>query len=166
MLMMWIFFWIVGKLPATFWMILSIAGVACYFASGILGRLPAFKAYTWALKPLSLLVAVFGIYMYGGANIMDHYQKLIKEYEEKIKVAEERSAAVNTVIEERLVTQNKYIKDTQIVYQDRIIEVAKEVNGQCRVNPKIIEILNDASENPLNRIKTNPNPVPGDKNEK
>lgn len=164
--MMWIFFWIIGKIPATFWMILSIVGVAMYFASGILGRLPVFKTYTWALRPLSLLIAVFGIYMYGGASINDHYQKLIKEYEQKIALAEERSNSVNTVIEERLVTQNKYIKDTQIVFQDRIIEVAKEVDGQCRVNPKIIEILNNASENPLAKFKVEVNQAAGDKNEK
>ena len=164
--MMWIFFWIIGKIPATFWMILSIVGVAMYFASGILGRLPAFKTYTWALKPFSIFVAVFGIYMYGGASINDHYQKLIKEYEQKIAVAEEKSTAVNTVIEERLVTQNKYIKDTQIVYQDKIIEVAKEVDGQCKVNPKIIEILNEASENPLAKFKVEVNRAAGEKNEK
>lgn len=164
--MMWIFFWIIGKIPATFWMVLSIVGVAMYFASGILSRLPTFKPYTWALKPLSLLIAVFGIYMYGGASINDHYQKLIKEYEQKIAIAEERSNGVNTVIEERLVTQNKYIKDTQVVFQDRIIEVAKEVDGQCKVNPKIIEILNDASENPLAKFKVEPNRAAGDKDAK
>lgn len=161
--MMWIFFWIIGKIPATFWMILSIVGIAIYFASGILGRLPAFKTYTWALKPFSILVAVFGIYMYGGASINDHYQKLIKEYEQKIAIAEERSNSVNTVIEEKLVTQNKYIRDTQIVYQDKIIEIAKEVDGQCRVHPDVIKILNDASDNPLNKLKADVNSAAGDK---
>ncbi len=161
--MMWIFFWIVGKIPATFWMILSIAGAVLYVLSGVLGRLPTFKTYSWALKPLSILIMFFGVYMYGGASINDHYQKLIKEYEQKIAVAEQQSVAVNTVIEERLVTQNKYIKDTQVVYQDRIIEIAKEVDGQCKVHPDVIKILNDASINPLASFKEEANRAAGDK---
>jgi predicted PurR-regulated permease PerM len=161
--MMWIFFWIIGKIPATFWMILSIAGAVLYVLSGVLGRLPTFKTYSWALKPLSILVMFIGVYMYGGASINDHYQKLIKEYEQKIAIAEQQSAAVNTVIEERLVTQNKYIKDTQIVYQDKIIEIAKEVDGQCKVHPEVIKILNDASDNPLAKFKDEANRAAGDK---
>lgn len=161
--MMWIFFWIIGKIPATFWLILSIAGAVLFVLSGILGRLPAFKTYSWALKPLSVLIMFIGVYMYGGASINDHYQKIIKEYEQKIAIAEQQSAAVNTVIEERLVTQNKYIRDTQIVYQDKIIEIAKEVDGQCRVHPDVIKILNDASDNPLTKLKTDVNSAAGDK---
>jgi len=147
--MMWLFFWVIGKIPATFWLIMSVVGIAGFFAAGILGKLPPFKAYAFFIKPLSIVMAVLGIYMYGGASINDHYQKLIKEYEQKIAVAEEKSAAVNTVIEERVKYQTKVIKDNQIVYQDRIIEVAKEVNGQCKLDPRVAEILNGASIYPL-----------------
>ena len=148
-MMMWLFFWIIGKIPATFWLIMAVVGVAGFFAAGILGKLPPFKAYTFFIKPLSVIIAVLGIYMYGGASINDHYQKIIKEYEQKIKVAEEKSAAVNTVIEERVKYQTRVIRDNQIVYQDRIIEVAKEVNGQCKLDPRVAEILNGASVFPL-----------------
>ena len=148
-MMMWLFFWIIGKIPATFWLIMAVVGVAGFFAAGILGKLPPFKAYAFFIKPLSIIIAVLGIYMYGGASINDHYQKIIKEYEQKIKIAEEKSAAVNTVIEERVKYQTRIIKDNQIVYQDRIIEVAKEVNGQCKLDPRVAEILNGASVFPL-----------------
>ena len=148
-MMMWLFFWIIGKIPATFWLMMAVVGVALFFAAGILGKLPPFKAYSIFIKPLSVVMAVLGIYMYGGASINDHYQKIIKEYEQKIKVAEEKSAAVNTVIEERVKYQTRVIRDNQIVYQDKIIEVAKEVNGQCKLDPRVAEILNGASVYPL-----------------
>ena len=150
-MMMWLFFWIIGKIPATFWLIMAVVGVALFFAAGILGRLPPFRAYAIFIKPLSVIMAVLGIYMYGGASINDHYQKLIKEYEQKIAIAEQKSAAVNTVIEERVKYQTQVIKDNQIVYQDRIIEVAKEVDGQCKLDPKVADILNGAAIYPLNK---------------
>jgi hypothetical protein len=148
-MMMWMFFWIIGKIPATFWLIMAVVGVALFFAAGILGRLPPFKAYSFFIKPLSVILTVIGIYMYGGASINDHYQKLIKEYEQKIAIAEEKSEAVNTVIEERIKYQTQVIKDNQIVYQDRIIEVATEVDGQCKLDPRVAEILNGASVYPI-----------------
>jgi hypothetical protein len=148
-MMMWLFFWIIGKIPATFWLIMAVVGVALFFAAGILGKLPPFKAYAFFIKPLSVIMAVLGIYMYGGASINDHYQKLIKEYEQKIAIAEEKSAAVNTVIEERIKYQTQVIRDNQIVYQDKIIEVAKEVDGQCKLDPRVAEILNGASVYPI-----------------
>jgi hypothetical protein len=151
-MMMWMFFWIIGKIPATFWLIMAVAGVAVFFAAGILGRLPPFKAYAMFIKPLSVIIAVLGIYMYGGASINDHYQKLIKEYEQKIAIAEEKSAAVNTVIEERVKYQTQVIEDNRIVYQDRIIEVAKEVDGQCKLDPRVAEILNGASIYPITLV--------------
>lgn len=152
-MMMWLFFWIIGKIPATFWLIMACVGVALFFAAGILGRLPPFKSYAFFIKPFSVIIAVLGIYMYGGASINDHYQKLIKEYEQKIKVAEERSNAVNTVIEERVKYQTRVIKDNQIVYQDKIIEVATEIDGQCKLDPRVADILNGASVYPLTPSK-------------
>lgn len=151
-MMMWMFFWIIGKIPATFWLIMAVAGVAFFFAAGILGRLPPFKTYAIFIKPLSAIMTVLGIYMYGGASINDHYQKLIKEYEQKIAIAEEKSAAVNTVIEERIKYQTQVIRDNEIVYQDRIIEVATEVDGQCKLDPRVAEILNGAAIYPI--VKT------------
>jgi hypothetical protein len=156
-MMMWMFFWIIGKIPATFWLIMAVVGVAVFFAAGILGRLPPFKAYTMFIKPLSVIIAVLGIYMYGGASINDHYQKLIKEYEQKIAIAEEKSAAVNTVIEERVKYQTQVIEDNRIVYQDRIIEVAKEVDGQCKLDPRVAEILNGASIYPITLVNPTTN---------
>jgi hypothetical protein len=148
-MMMWMFFWIIGKIPATFWLVMAVVGVALFFAAGILGRLPPFKAYSFFIKPISVILTVIGIYMYGGASINDHYQKLIKEYEQKIALAEEKSAAVNTVIEERIKYQTQVIRDNQIIYQDKIIEVATEVDGQCKLDPRVAEILNGASVYPI-----------------
>ena len=114
-MMMWMFFWIIGKIPATFWLVMAVVGVALFFAAGILGRLPPLKAYSFFIKPLSVVLTVIGIYMYGGASINDHYQKLIKEYEQKIAIAEEKSAAVNTVIHYLYQPQIRRIQNEKVI---------------------------------------------------
>jgi len=153
-MMMWLFFWFIKALPATFWLILAVGGVAVFFAAGILGKLPPFKAYTMFIKPVAAIAAVFGIYMYGGASINDHYQTMIRELEEKVKVAEAKSQTVNTVIEERIKVQKQVITDKQIVYQDRIVEVAKEIDAQCKLDPKVPVLHNDAATNPIKSEET------------
>ena len=55
--MMWLFFWFIKALPATFWLILAVGGVAVFFAAGILGKLPPFKAYTMFIKPVAAITA-------------------------------------------------------------------------------------------------------------
>lgn len=147
--MMWLFFWIIKAIPATFWLLLAVAGAAVFFAAGVLGKLPPFKAYTFWIKPLSVIACFVGVFMYGGATLNDHYQKMIKELEEKVKIAEEKSAAVNTVIQDRLVTQTKVIRDKQVEYVDRIVEVAPKIDAQCKLDPEVPAIHNRAAVNPL-----------------
>ena len=161
--MMWLFFWIIKAIPATFWLLLAISGTAVFFAAGILGKLPPFKAYTFWIKPLAVIAAVLGIFMYGGATLNDHYQTMIKELEARVKVAEEKSAAVNTVIEERVKVQTKVIRDTQVVYQDRIIESAGQIDSQCKLDPSVPQIHNDAATYPLKDAAKDHNKAAGDK---
>lgn len=146
---MWLLHMVVGHLPTGFWLLLTGAGIAGFFAAGVLAHFPPFKPYSLFIKPVAAIVAGIGIFMYGGASINDYYQKMIHELEEKVKIAEQKSQTVNTVIEERVKLQKQVIKDTQIVYQDRIVEVAKEIDAQCKLDPAVPKLHNDAATNPI-----------------
>jgi len=145
----WLFFFFLGKIPSTLWLLIALLGVGGYFAAGVLSRIGPFKAYSVAIKPLSILIAVFGVYMYGGASINDHYAAMIKEMEAKIAVAEAQSTAVNERIEERVQTQIQVVRDNQVIYQDRIIEVTPEIDAQCILPPVVPSIHNDAARYPF-----------------
>ena len=45
--------------------------------------------------------------------------------------------------------RTKVIKQKETVYVDKIKEIAKEVDAKCEVDPRVIELLNEASENPV-----------------
>lgn len=151
---MWLLHMVVGHLPTGFWLLLSGAGIAGFFAAGVLAHFPPLKAYTLFIKPVCALAAGIGIFMYGGASIDDYYQTMIHELEEKVKIAEAKSQTVNTVIEERVKLQKQVIKDTQLVYQDRIVEVATQIDRECKLDPVVPKLHNDAATNPVKPEET------------
>jgi hypothetical protein len=143
--MTWLFFYFLGKIPTAFWLLITAAGVVGFFSAGILSKITPLKPMSFAIQPLSVLITVFGIYMFGGASINDHYLEKIKEMQAKIQIAEAKSQAVNTVIEERVETQIQILKQNQLVYQDRIIEIATEIDAQCVLPEDVGSIHNDAA---------------------
>jgi hypothetical protein len=72
----------------------------------------------------------------------------VAELQAKVAAAEAKSKEVNTVIETKVVTKVKHIKDTQIKIRKEIIEKEKLINGECVVPTEAIEILNKAAEKP------------------
>ena len=52
------------------------------------------------------------------------------------------------VIQEKIVTKVKHIKDTQVKIQKQIVEKETVINGECVVPAEAIEILNKAAEKP------------------
>jgi hypothetical protein len=145
----WLFFFFLGKIPSILWLLIAGGGVVVYVLSGVLTRVPPLSIYAMPAKILSILAMVFGVYMYGGASINNHYAQKIKEMEAKIAVAEAQSQAVNTVIEERVQTRVQIIKDNQVVYRDKIIEIAPELDAVCPLPPSVSDIHNSAAKYPF-----------------
>jgi hypothetical protein len=92
--------------------------------------------------------------MYGGAVLNQHYQDLITEMQQKVAVAEEKSNSVNTVVETQIKTKIKTIRDTQVVYRDKIVEVATEIDRVCKLDPRVSEIHNEAAKDPFMSLST------------
>ena len=52
-----------------------------------------------------------------------------------------------------MIVKNKIIKDTQVVYRERIKEITKQIDAQCKVDPAVVKALNDASVDPTKGVK-------------
>ena len=72
----------------------------------------------------------------------------VAELEAKVKLAEEKSAQVNTQIEYKFIDRVKVVRDTQVVIQERIKEVEKVIDAKCEVPTEAIELLNQAAQTP------------------
>jgi hypothetical protein len=77
----------------------------------------------------------------------------VKEFEDKVKVAEQQSKEVNTVIEKKYIDRVKTVRETQYIMQEKIKEVEKLIDAECKVAPEAILILNQASITPKKESK-------------
>ena len=73
----------------------------------------------------------------------------VRELEEKVKAAEAKSQEVKIEIQKKIIYKTKIVKEKETVYVDRIKEISKEIDAKCEVDPRVIEELNKASEDPF-----------------
>jgi len=149
----WIIELILSGLPAWLWPAVACAGIAIYAFAGIIGNFPTFKPYTFFIKPLGALVCVLGIFMFGGAGVTAIYQAQVDEMKAKIAKAEDESKTANTNLQTKIITKTKVIHDRQVVIQDRIVKDATKIDAECKLDPAVPKILNDAARNPLKVAK-------------
>ena len=141
---------IVQYLPEMVIHIIFMAGVLGVIAGFVLGFIPAIRPYKLAVQVISLIVLCFGVYIEGGLADTKIWKMRVLELEVKVKEAESKSAEVNTVIQERVVTKTQVVKEKAqeiIKYIDRDVvkkeEVVKFVE-RCSLPQDIVDAHNRA----------------------
>ncbi len=170
--------WMIGLIPDSFFVwvtyVLMIIGAGLYVASKLVSWIPLMSQYKLPAELIGVVVLMVGVYMFGSYGTEMLWRQRVQELEAKIKIAEEKSAQVNTVIETRVITKTKIIKEKaekQIEYVDRVIkgdtvEITKDMSEEqkaefiakqkelednlknCKVPKLIVEELNKAAETP------------------
>jgi hypothetical protein len=114
----------------------------------LVGFIPGLRNYKTLIQIIGVVLLALGIYWKGGYGVEMEWRAKVAELQAKVAAAEAKSKEVNTVIETKVVTKVKHIKDTQIKIRKEIIEKEKLINGECVVPTEAIEILNKAAEKP------------------
>ena len=73
--------------------------------------------------------------------------------EDKIKVAEAKSAQANEDLAKKTQEKTKVVKEVQVVIKEKIVKVASKIDADCKVDPEAIEIINDAAKNQVRSKK-------------
>ena len=110
-----------------------------------------FGVYKPFIRVAALVVALFGIYFEGGYMTEMEWRARVEALEAKVKVAEEKSAEVNTVIEKQYVDRVKVIKETanaNIQYVDRVVA---KYDNLCTVSNAAVLLHDSASRNEMAR---------------
>jgi len=133
--------------------IILIAGAIGTFLSffvihRIVRWFPAIAPYHLILQIISIVVLVAGVYFKGGYGVEMMWRERAAELEAKVKIAEEQAKVVNETIVVEYRDRVKVVTDTKIVIQEKIKEVEKIVDGQCKVAPEAIVIHNQAAKLP------------------
>ena len=110
-----------------------------------------FGVYKPFIRVAAIVVALFGIYFEGGYMTEKEWRARVEALEAKVKVAEEKSVEVNTVIEKQYVDRVKVIKETanaNIQYVDRVVA---KYDNLCTVSNAAVLLHDSASRNEMAR---------------
>ena len=128
--------------------IFTIAGFGLYIGSKLVKWIPMMGQYKLPAELVGVVLLVIGSYLFGGHNVQSAWLARVAELEAKVKIAEEKSQQVNTVIETKIVTKVKVIKENVYVNREIIKEVAgKQLDAQCTLPKSTVSLHDSASRN-------------------
>lgn len=139
---------ILDWLPFWIFHLIVLSGIGGLIASEVFRFIPLISTYRLPIQVIAVLLLAFGLYAEGGIATQEKWETRVKDFEAKVAIAEEQSKTANAKLEASLAEKQKVIKQTQIVYKDRIVEVAKVIDAGCTVPKEAIDILNQAAELP------------------
>ena len=130
--------WILSFIPDWVWTLVLIFGILGILASWVLKFIPFISTYRLPIQVASIIALVVGVYFQGVIANEAKWQSKIAELQQKVAEAEIKSKETNIVVQEKIVTKTKVIKEKG---QDIIKYVE-----QCPVPKEIIDLHNQAAE--------------------
>ena len=157
---MWQIHWIIGLIPA--WVLIKIyylflvSGIVLYFGSKLFKRfpfrlIPFLGQYPFLSEILGVVLLVSSIYLLGGYSTEMAWRSKVEEAEAKVAIAEKASADANALLKNKIAKQVQVIHDKQVIIQKEIQTNKNAIDKECRLDPSVINILNDAAQNPYTK---------------
>jgi hypothetical protein len=143
---MWQIQWLLGLLPDWVWHLVLFLGIAAVLAGMFLKMVPFVSTYSLPIKAIGAVVTALALWMEGGIATEAKWLERVAELEEQVKVAEAKSAQVNTVIETVYVDKIQIVEKTKVITRNAIRNSANKIDRVCKIEPEVITILNDAAK--------------------
>ena len=127
---------------------LLVAGLIGMVIGFIGSKIPFVGTYATIIKIVSIVLFCIGLYWKGGYSVEEDWRQRVAEMEAKIKIAEEKSKEVNTVIETKYKDRVKKVTETRNIIVEKIKINEKIIDAKCELDPVVISILNEAAKKP------------------
>lgn len=142
--------WLLHLLPDSFILLI----VYVLMGLGALGILlgffirfiPWINVYRTPIQIVSIVLFCSGVYWYGGYTTEMIWREQVAALEQQVADSEKKSVETNTVIKKVYIDRVKVIKQDVVVVQEKIREVQKIIDQDCRVAPEAINLLNEAAK--------------------
>ena len=144
--------WMISFIPDSvlnliYWVII-LAGITGVAASWLARWIPFYGNYAKILKPLGVLLIILGVYLKGGYDTEMAWRAKVDEAKEKVAQAEAASADLNKRLEEEKKKKQKVRVEYYNTVKTEIREVERQINADCKLDPKVNELINKAATNP------------------
>jgi len=145
---MWQIQWLLQLIPDSIFVwityLLFAAGVVLYVASKLVSWIPLMGQYRFPAELVGVVALVIAAYFYGGIS----YREQIAEMKQRVRIAEEKSQQVNTVIETKIIEKVKVVKQNVYITREIVKEVAgQQLDTQCSLPRSTISLHDSASRN-------------------
>jgi hypothetical protein len=145
---MWQIQWLLQLIPDSIFVwityLLFGVGLVLYVASKLVSWIPLMGQYRFPAELTGVLSVVIAAYFYGGIS----YREQIAEMKQQVRIAEEKSQQVNTVIETKIIEKVKVVKQNVYITREIVKEVAgKQLDAQCSLPQSTISLHDSASRN-------------------
>ena len=149
--------WALGFVPDSFLLyiintVLLVGAVSSFLSffllHKILNKFPALAPYHLLIQVVSAVLLVAGIYFKGGYSVEMSWREKVKEAEAKVAVIEEQSRELNHQLEEERKKKQQVKIEYYTTVKTQIKEVEKQINAECKIDPKVNELINKAATNP------------------
>lgn len=114
----------------------------------ILNKFPALAPYHLLIQIVSAVLLVCGIYLKGGYGVEMSWRERVKEAEAKVAVVEEQSKELNKQLEEERKKKQQVKIEYYATVKTQIKEVERQINAECKLDPKVNDLINKAATNP------------------
>jgi hypothetical protein len=144
---MWILHFLPDSVILWFTNAVLLLGIALATAGLFAHRIPLIWQYQLPFKVLGIALLALGVYFRGGYSVEMAWRERVTQLETQLAQAREASEKVNTVVQTRIVTKTKIIKekaDTIVQYVDRDREIVK-FDTTCPIPQEAIDVHNEAA---------------------
>ena len=145
---MWQIQWLLQLIPDSIFVwityLLFAAGVVLYVASKLVSWIPLMGQYRLPAELVGVAALVVAAYFYGGIS----YREQIAEMKQRVRIAEERSQQINTVIETKVIEKVKVVKQNVYITREIVKEAAgRQLDAQCSLPRSTVSLHDSASGN-------------------
>ena len=145
---MWQIQWLLQLIPDSIFVwityVLFAAGVVLYVASKLVSWIPLIGQYRLPAELVGVVALVIAAYFYGGIS----YREQIAEMKQRVRIAEEKSQQVNTVIETKIIEKVKVVKQNVYITREIVRDTAgQQLDAQCSLPRSTVSLHDSASLN-------------------
>jgi len=160
---MWILHWLPDSIILFVTYVLFALGLGLYVASKLVQWIPIMMQYRLPAELLGILAVIVAAYFYGGHSTEMAWRERVRELEAQVKIAEEKSQQVNTVIETKIIEKVKVVKENVYINKEIIREVAgAQLDNQCTLPRSTVSLHDSASRNEVARGPESTDGTPSD----
>ena len=145
---MWQIQWLLQLIPDSIFVwityVLFAAGLVLYVASKLVSWIPLMGQYRLPAELVGVVALVIAGYFYGGIS----YREQIAEMKQRVRIAEEQSQKVNTVIETKIIEKVKVVKQNVYITREIVRDTAgQQLDAQCSLPRSTVSLHDSASGN-------------------